>query len=111
MEGQIWVESELDKGSRFMFTIMSRLTDYDRCDAVIAKMAPFATRNIMLVNSTGDNVDEVIRLIGELGLQPYPIRKVSEVTDKNKVPVIDTIIVDSLAVVSFRLFNTSPLPC
>jgi hypothetical protein len=39
--------------------------------------------------------------LSELGLVPVVVHDISEVSDKEKCPHIDTIIVDSLSIVSF----------
>lgn len=59
-------------------------------------MAPFVKR-------TG-----VVERIKELGLQPYVVHGVNEVSDKEKQPHIDAIVVESLAVVC--RFSPSGVP-
>ncbi|KAF9481492.1 histidine kinase [Pholiota conissans] len=96
MQGNMWVESEVAKGSRFFFTITSQIS-HSTIEATLSKMAPFAKRTILFVDTLFDTTGVVDR-IRELGLRPYVVHEVSEVADKERCPHIDTIIVDSLTV-------------
>ncbi|KAJ7736694.1 hypothetical protein B0H16DRAFT_1380008 [Mycena metata] len=97
MQGDIWVESELGKGSKFYFTITSQINQQQSLDATLLKLSPFAKRTILFVDTMHDN-SNVEERITELGLVPVVVHDVSEVSDKEKCPHIDTIIVDSLPV-------------
>lgn len=104
MNGNMWVESELGKGSKFFFTITSQ-TSQSSIESVLAKMQPFARRTILFVDTLGDRTG-VVERITELGLKPFVVRDVAQVADKEQCPHIDTILVDSLGVVcrGFPLF-------
>ena len=111
MQGNMWVESEVSKGSRFFFTITSQIS-HSTLDATLSKMAPFAKRTILFVDTLFDHTG-VVERIKELGLRPYVVHEVNEVSDKEKCPHIDTIVVDSLTVVRhsfFSLFGVPVLP-
>lgn len=97
MQGNMWVESEVSKGSKFYFTITSQIS-YSSVESTMAKMAPFAKRTIMFMDTLCDKTGVVDR-IPELGLRPFVVHQLSEVADKDKCPHIDTIIVDSLSMV------------
>ncbi|KAJ7666798.1 hypothetical protein DFH06DRAFT_1085968 [Mycena polygramma] len=97
MQGDIWVESELGKGSRFYFTITSQINQQQSLDATLLKLSPFTKRTILFVDTLHDP-SGVEERISELGLVPVVVHDVSEVSDKEKCPHIDTIIVDSLPV-------------
>lgn len=97
MQGNMWVESEVSKGSRFFFTITSQIS-HSTLEATLSKMAPFAKRTILFVDTLFDQTG-VVERIKELGLRPYVVHDVAEVSDKEKCPHIDTIVVDSLAIV------------
>ncbi|KAJ7440356.1 hypothetical protein B0H11DRAFT_2293007 [Mycena galericulata] len=97
MQGDIWVESELGKGSKFYFTITSQINQQQSMDATLLKLSPFSKRTILFVDTLRDNTG-VEERISELGLLPVVVHDVSEVSDKEKCPHIDTIIVDSLPV-------------
>ncbi|KAJ6510922.1 hypothetical protein C8R45DRAFT_965573 [Mycena sanguinolenta] len=97
MQGDIWVESELGKGSKFYFTITSSINQQQSLDATLSKLSPFTKRTILFVDTLHDDSDVEDR-ISELGLVPVVVHDVSEVADKEKCPHIDTIIVDSLTV-------------
>jgi osomolarity two-component system sensor histidine kinase NIK1 len=101
MQGNMWVESEVSKGSKFFFTITSQIGQVSR-DATIAKMQPFANRTILFVDTLLDSTG-VNDLMYELGVRPYVVHDPSEVADKTTTPHIDTIVVDSLHVVRNRL--------
>jgi osomolarity two-component system sensor histidine kinase NIK1 len=96
MQGNMWVESEVTKGSKFFFTITSQLSQLSM-EQTLAKMAPFANRCILFVDTLYDRTGVVAR-ITELGLRPYVVHDVAEVADKSACPHIDTIVVDSLNV-------------
>ena len=98
MNGTMWVESELGKGSKFFFTITSQISQ-SSIESVLAKMQPFAKRTILFVDTLSDRTGVVDR-ITELGLKAFVVKDVSEVADKERCPHIDTILVDSLTVVS-----------
>ena len=100
MQGNMWVESEVARGSKFFFTITSQIS-HSTMEATSTKMAPFAKRTILFVDTLFDTTGVVGR-IKELGLRPHVVHQVSEVVDKDKCPHIDTIVVDSLTVVSIH---------
>jgi osomolarity two-component system sensor histidine kinase NIK1 len=60
-------------------------------------MAPFAKRTILFVDTLKDTTG-VVHRIKDLGLRPFIVHEVHEVSDKDKCPHIDTIVVDSLTV-------------
>jgi len=94
----MWVESEVSKGSKFFFTITSQIS-HSSMESTLGKMAAFAKRTILFVDTLFDRTGVVDR-IKDLGLRPYVVHVVGEVADKEKCPHIDTIVVDSLTVVS-----------
>ncbi|ESK85322.1 protein-histidine kinase [Moniliophthora roreri MCA 2997] len=96
MQGNMWVESEVQKGSRFFFTITSQISQMSM-ENTLAKMAPFAKRTILFVDSLYDQTGVVDR-ISELGLKPFVVHDVHQLTNKENCPHIDTIVVDSLKV-------------
>ncbi|KAJ6550852.1 hypothetical protein DFH09DRAFT_1262703 [Mycena vulgaris] len=97
MQGDIWVESELGKGSKFYFTITSQMNQQQSLDATLLKLSPFTKRTILFMDTLHDSSD-VEERITELGLVPVVVHDLSEVADKEKCPHIDTIIVDSLPI-------------
>ena len=102
MQGNMWVESEVSRGSKFFFTITSQIGQMSM-EATLSKMAPFGNRNILFVDTLYDKTGVVDR-IQELGVRPYVVHDASEVADKSMTPHIDTIVVDSLSVVRMRHF-------
>ncbi|TFK35674.1 hypothetical protein BDQ12DRAFT_687784 [Crucibulum laeve] len=96
MQGNMWVESEVSKGSKFFFTITSQIS-HSTMEATLGKMSPFAKRTILFVDTLRDTTGVVDR-IKDLGLRPYVVHEVNEVSDKDRCPHIDTIVVDSLSV-------------
>jgi len=95
MQGDIWVESELSKGSKFYFTITSHINLQQSHDATLSKLAPFSKRIILFLDTLGDATG-VKERVAEIGLVPVVIHNVSEVASKDKCPDIDAIIVDSM---------------
>ncbi|KAJ3898627.1 atypical/HisK protein kinase, partial [Lentinula edodes] len=93
--GNMWVESEVQKGSRFFFTISSQISQAS-LESTLSKMSPFAKRAILFVDTLYDKtgVDDRIR---ELGLTPHVRHTVNELVNKDNCPHFDTIVVDSLS--------------
>jgi osomolarity two-component system sensor histidine kinase NIK1 len=112
MQGNMWVESEMAKGSRFFFTIKSQIS-HSSMETTLAKMSPFSKRTILFVDTLHDMTGVVDR-IQELNLIPFVVHEVDEITDKDRCPHIDTIVVDSLSVVSANMMhpqlNAHPTP-
>ena len=96
MQGNMWVESELGKGSKFFFTITSQIS-HQSSEIVLSKMVPFAKRTILFIDTLEDKTS-VVERISELGLCPFVVKSVTQVSDKERCPHIDTILVDSLTV-------------
>jgi osomolarity two-component system sensor histidine kinase NIK1 len=94
----MWVESEVSKGSKFFFTITSQISK-SSMESTLAKMSPFNKRTILFVDTLHDTTG-VVHRIQELQLKPFVAHEVSDVADKARCPHIDTIVVDSLNVVS-----------
>ncbi|KAK0198025.1 two-component histidine kinase Le.nik1-like protein [Armillaria mellea] len=96
MQGNMWVESEVARGSKFFFTITSQIS-HSSMDNILSKMSPFSKRTILYMDSLGDETG-VAASIRNLGLKVHVVHSVSEVVDKAKCPHIDTIVADALAV-------------
>ncbi len=94
----MWVESEVSNGSRFFFTINSQISHMS-VEATMIKMSPFRGRHILFVDTLDDDTG-VAQTIEDLGLKIFHVHGVAEVADKASCPHIDTIVVDSLYVVS-----------
>ncbi|KAF7305397.1 hypothetical protein HMN09_00792100 [Mycena chlorophos] len=95
MQGDIWVESELGKGSKFYFTITSTLDEQASMETTLLKLTPFSKRTILFVDTLHDTTG-VKERIEEIGLVPLVVHSVSDVASKEKCPDIDAIIVDSM---------------
>ena len=98
MNGNMWVESEVSKGSKFFFTITSQIS-LTLMETTLSKMSPFKGRTILFIDTLVDTTG-VVERIQELQLRPFVVHEVGEVADKERCPHIDTIVVDSLSVVS-----------
>ncbi|KAF7980985.1 hypothetical protein HWV62_5217 [Athelia sp. TMB] len=96
MQGNMWVESELSRGSKFFFTITSQISQ-SNLDATLSKMQPFTKRTILFVDTLRDTTG-VVQRIEELGLVAHVVHHPSEVSDKERCPHIDTIVVDDVKV-------------
>ncbi|SJL18213.1 related to nik-1 protein (Os-1p protein) [Armillaria ostoyae] len=96
MRGNMWVESEVTKGSKFFFTISSRISRVSM-ETIMAKMAPFSNRTVLYVDTLGDKT-RVANQMSQLGLKPYVVHSVSEVGSEPPGQHIDTIVVDQLTV-------------
>lgn len=102
MHGNMWVESEVNRGSKFFFTISSRISHVS-IENIMAKMTPFTNRTILFVDTLGDKTGVVDR-IAQLGLKPHVVHSVTEVSNESQCPHIDTVVVDSLTVVCIGVF-------
>jgi len=95
MQGNMWVESEVQKGSRFFFTISSQISQ-SSFESTLSKMSPFAKRTILFVDTMYDTTGVVDR-IRELGLKPFVVHDVQKLVNKDACPHFETIVVDSLS--------------
>jgi osomolarity two-component system, sensor histidine kinase NIK1 len=107
MQGGMWVESEVSKGSKFFFTITSQISQ-SSMELTLAKMQPFQKRTILFMDTLRDKT-KVVQRIKELGLRAYVVHDVSAVADKDQVPHTDTIVVDSLEMVIFLFCSPSAI--
>jgi hypothetical protein len=97
MQGNMWVESEVGRGSKFFFTITSQISQ-SNVEATLSKMQPFNKRTILFVDTLRDTTG-VVQRIEELGLNAHVAHNPAEVADKDRCPHIDTIVVDDVKVV------------
>ncbi|KIN99259.1 hypothetical protein M404DRAFT_155633 [Pisolithus tinctorius Marx 270] len=95
MQGNMWVESEVAKGSKFFFTITSQIS-LSSMESTLQKMQPFHKRAILFIDTLFDTTG-VVQRIQELGLRLYHVHDVSDVADKERCQQYDTIVVDSLS--------------
>lgn len=94
----MWVESELGKGSKFFFTITSQISNLPY-EVVLQRMTPFAGRTILFIDSSREG-QYVAKLIEDMGLKAIVEHNIEAVSDRESTPHVDTILVDSLEVVS-----------
>ncbi|EPS94054.1 hypothetical protein FOMPIDRAFT_50286 [Fomitopsis schrenkii] len=92
MQGNMWVESEVNNGSKFYFTITSQISPMSM-EVTLAKLNPYSKRHVLFVDTLHDQTG-VVQRIAELGLVPIVIHDVTDVKDKEKTPSVDTVIVD-----------------
>lgn len=101
----MWVESEVQKGSRFFFTISSQISQ-SSFESTLSKMSPFSKRTILFVDTMYDTTGVVDR-IRELGLKPFAVHDVQKLVNKEACPHFETIVVDSLSTVREGYFFIS----
>lgn len=107
----MWVESEVQQGSRFYFTVSSKISTMS-LEGMRLKMQPFQKRNILLMNSHHNEVSQaVVNVVKEFGLRPSVVDNVKAVSDKASCPHIDTIVIDSTEMVCTFDFGFSSMLC
>jgi hypothetical protein len=113
MDGEIWVESKVNNGSQFMFTIKTKVNPHGESAVLPLRMKPFMGRSVL-------NIGAPLQLgesetIKTLGLIPASVPGLHSLRGpKSTVPNADAIIVDSADIVSMHiLFSALELmfPC
>ncbi|KAL0957738.1 hypothetical protein HGRIS_001516 [Hohenbuehelia grisea] len=99
MQTNMWVESEVSKGSKFYFKITSQIS-HNSIESTLSKMISSAKlsakRTSRFVDTLYDKTD-VVDHIQEIRLRAHVVHSASEVSDKEKYPHINSIVVDSLS--------------
>jgi osomolarity two-component system sensor histidine kinase NIK1 len=108
MDGEIWVESIVNEGSQFMFTVKTRIIKNISSLMLHDRMKPFVGRTILCVGLGVAPQD--LRTIQGLGMVPVVFKYVQEINNKSVVPNVEAIIVDAIDAVS-SLPRAPPLPC
>lgn len=98
MDGEIWVESEINKGSQFMFTVKTRINRDISSLMLHERVKPFIGRSIICIGSEVTSND--LQTIKSLGMVPVLFKSVGDVRNKDLGPMVDAIIVDSTDAVS-----------
>jgi osomolarity two-component system sensor histidine kinase NIK1 len=98
MDGEIWVESIVNEGSQFMFTVKTRINRDISSLMLHDRMKPFVGRAVLCIGLGVAPQD--FRTIRGLGMVPVVSKRVEEVNDKDLVPNVEAIIVDSIDAVS-----------
>ena len=97
MNGELWVESEYGRGSKFFFTTTTEAITNTK-ETIIERVHPWFGRFVLYIDTLGDT-SGIKELLMELKLKPIVIHSVEAVWGMNRegVPVFDTMIVDSMA--------------
>lgn len=98
MQGNMWVESDVGKGSKFFFTITSQIGSME-FESLRAKMEPFQNRTVLFLDKNFDTTG-ITRYIEDLGLTAHVVHDLLTLKDKKSCPHIDTIVTNSAEVVS-----------
>lgn len=98
MDGEIWVESEINQGSQFMFTVKTRINQDISSLMLHERVKPFIGRSIICIGSEVTSND--LQTIKSLGMVPVLFKSVGDVRNKDLGPMVDAIIVDSIDAVS-----------
>lgn len=105
MQGNMWVESDVGKGSKFFFTITSQIGSME-FESLRAKMEPFQNRTVLFLDKNFDTTG-ITKYIEDLGLTAHVVHDLLTLKDKKSCPHIDTIVTNSAEVVSV-FFYLSP---
>jgi osomolarity two-component system, sensor histidine kinase NIK1 len=98
MHGNIWVESELGKGSRFFFTICCPINHAPVRESV-NRMHTYGARTVLFINSL-DTDDDVVRQVEGIGLRALVCQSTEMLMNKEETPKIDAVITDSAKAVN-----------
>lgn len=110
MGGDLIVESDYGKGSRFFFNIQADTTSLPP-HQIIERLTPWFGRYILFIDTLGDETG-IVGMLKELKLKPIVCHDVEVLkTGEMALPTVDTMIVDSLHAVSlpfpeFRKWRT-----
>ncbi|EIN06496.1 hypothetical protein PUNSTDRAFT_145080 [Punctularia strigosozonata HHB-11173 SS5] len=92
MHGNMWVESELGKGSRFFFTICCPI--HEGPVEEMSRILMAGSRTILFINALGPDPD-VVSQVEQLGLRTLVCPSTKMLKNKDETPKIDAVITDS----------------
>ncbi|KAI7855641.1 hypothetical protein BDC45DRAFT_461578 [Circinella umbellata] len=105
MGGTLWVESMYGRGSQFYFTV--NLRQYNMGEKEVReKLTRFQGRRVLFLETTpGDQSNNLMDQISELGLRPLKVTSIAEATNTansttnrtDHAPLFDTLIVDKMS--------------
>lgn len=103
MQGTMWVESDVGKGSKFFFTVSAQLGSISP-RILQEKMAVFKNRSILFVGTRHDK-PSIAHRIQSLGLHPIIVHDLQTLATTTDSHYIDTIVTESAEIVSLWSFS------
>lgn len=105
MNGDMWVESALGEGSKFYFTIQTKVGDIP-LEVSLQRTAPFRNLNVLLLDSLHDDTGVATKL-EQLGLRTFIAHDIESCSPQMQPdwPRFDAIVLDEVKLVKVNFIH------